>query len=232
LKQLAERRRWRQQNNNRITVDVTQLIVLTSPLLQTTIVYFDKDGSMQPLIVQGDTTSHGGRVIGGSPFSSCEGKPYARIGDMVACAKCKGVFPIVEGIQSFIIDCAPVAHHGCRVACGATLISSQTLTFASPSFGEATAAGAGDAIPSRFGAIGAAMATYEERPSDETNEQFHGRFQLVSIEDGKPIANQPARIRAADGQYVDGTTDTQGYTAWVQRGAEEALSFELTDKPE
>lgn len=42
---------------------------------------------MEPFIVQGDKTSHGGTVLAGSPFSDCDGKPIARVGDMVACPK-------------------------------------------------------------------------------------------------------------------------------------------------
>lgn len=77
---------------------------------------------MQAVIVQGDRTTHGGVVLAGSPFSHCDGKPIARVGDMVSCPKCKGVFPIAEGNPSHIDRGAWVAYNGCKTACGATLI--------------------------------------------------------------------------------------------------------------
>lgn len=86
-----------------------------------------------PVIVLGDKTSHGGVVISASSFSDTHGKGWARRGDMVSCPLCKGVFPISQGDPSLIDDGKPVAYHGCKVACGATLISSQIFTTTVPS---------------------------------------------------------------------------------------------------
>ena len=43
---------------------------------------------------------------------------------MVACPKCEGTYPIVEGDPSCTINGTPVAFEGHKTACGATLISS------------------------------------------------------------------------------------------------------------
>lgn len=177
---------------------------------------------MQPLIVQGDNTSHGGTVLAGSPFSDCDGKPIARMGDMVACPLCNGVFPISQGDQSNIIDGAPVAYHGCKTACGATLISSQTRTLTEPSSGAAS----GVAVE-RFGAVGAGMAAAYEEESFGADERFQGRFQLVSAENCDPISGEAVRVRSTGGQYFTGQTDAEGYTQWVERDASEALAFDL-----
>lgn len=76
-------------------------------------------------ILLGDTTSHGGVVISGSPTTSIEGRPVARLGDMVTCPICKPhVFPIVEGDVTFTDNYMAVALHGHKTACGATLIAS------------------------------------------------------------------------------------------------------------
>lgn len=76
-------------------------------------------------ILIGDTTSHGGVVISGSPTTSVEGRPIARVGDMVTCPLCKPhVFPIVEGLSTFTDNYMAVALHGHKIACGATLIAS------------------------------------------------------------------------------------------------------------
>lgn len=185
---------------------------------------------MQPFIVQGDKTSHGGAVLTGSPFSDCDGKAIARVGDMCSCPKCKGVFPIAQGDDSNVIDGAPVAYHGCKTACGATLISSQIRTLTEPSSGAAPGAASGGAVEG-FGAIGLGMAAaYEEESLAGADERFQGRFQLVSMEDGEPIKGEPVRVRSTGGQYLTGTTDAEGYTQWVERDSAEALAFDLVEE--
>ena len=185
---------------------------------------------MQPMIVQGDKTSHGGTVLQGSPFSDTHGKPISRVGDMVACPKCKGAFPIAEGDASNIVDGAPVAYHGCKTACGATLIAGQMFTQTHPSSGAAPGAGGGDdendALQA-FGAVGAGMAiAYEEDAAGEEG-RFKGRFQLVDIETGEPVKGQAGQYGLSGDKLANVTTDDEGYTAWTERDAAEALTFLL-----
>ncbi len=183
---------------------------------------------MQPLIVQGDRTTHGGTVLKGSLLSNCDGKPIARVGDMVACPLCQGVFPISHGDQAITIDGAAVAYHGCKTACGAELISSQVLAFTEPLSGAAPGVMPINAL-ARFGAIGAGMAaTYEDEGLGSANDRFRGRFQLVSAEDGTPISGASVRVRSTTGQYFTGTTDAEGFTQWVVRDTAEMLAFDLT----
>ncbi|WP_106852794.1 PAAR domain-containing protein [Caballeronia novacaledonica] len=77
-------------------------------------------------IVVGDVTSHGGRVISGSP-SSTWGRgeiPVARKGDKVTCPKCEPhLFEITEGCENSSDFGAPVALEGHMTSCGATLIA-------------------------------------------------------------------------------------------------------------
>ncbi len=47
-------------------------------------------------IREGDTTSHGGRVLACTSTNMMFGKPVALLGDMVACPKCGGVYSIVD----------------------------------------------------------------------------------------------------------------------------------------
>ncbi|MEQ9107551.1 MAG: PAAR domain-containing protein [Limnobacter sp.] len=85
------------------------------------------DGRAQ--VVVGDTTSHGGKVISGSPttFFGPGNIPIARVGDMTTCPICKPhVFPIVEGHPFMTDNHMQVALHGHKTACGATLIASAT----------------------------------------------------------------------------------------------------------
>lgn len=77
-------------------------------------------------VVMGDATSHGGKVISGSPttFFGPSRIPIARVGDMTSCPLCPPhVFPIVEGDPIFTDNYMRVALHGHKTACGATLIA-------------------------------------------------------------------------------------------------------------
>ena len=77
-------------------------------------------------IVVGDTTSHGGQVISGSP-SSTWGRgeiPIARKGDKVTCPKCEPhIVEIAEGCDDSLDFGAPVALEGHKTTCGAVLIA-------------------------------------------------------------------------------------------------------------
>ncbi|MFA5983589.1 MAG: PAAR domain-containing protein [Methylococcaceae bacterium] len=77
----------------------------------------------------GDATSHGGVVVGASTQTDSGGIPVARVGDMATCPLCKpGIFPIVSGDNSLIVEGKAVARNGDKIACGAALIASQNAT--------------------------------------------------------------------------------------------------------
>lgn len=76
----------------------------------------------------GDPTSTGGKVITGSPFTDIDGKSVTRVTDKATCPTHKGVFPIVDGDATIIIDGQPVALHGSKLACGCTVLSAQQIS--------------------------------------------------------------------------------------------------------
>ena len=81
------------------------------------------------LIVLGDGTDHGGKVISGSARHTIGGRPIARLGDKVDCPKkSHGVNAIVEGDSSCLIDGVPVALEGHKTECGCSLIGSVGVT--------------------------------------------------------------------------------------------------------
>ncbi|WP_229518920.1 PAAR domain-containing protein [Massilia rhizosphaerae] len=185
---------------------------------------------MKPLIVIGDKTSHGGTVITCSQLSATEGKGWARVGDMVSCPRCKGVFPIVEGDVGFLDDGHAVAYDGCKTACGALLVASQQMTLTAPVNGGASAvvSDAPSTSLQGFGVVAAGLASrYHDEPVAQSQGRFRGRFQLVNAATGAPVRSQAVRVRSTGGQYITGTTDADGYTTWVDRDAREALAFEL-----
>lgn len=86
------------------------------------------------IIVVGDPTDHGGRVISGSPNHRIGNKAIARLGDMVDCPKKypnrspHGVNAIVEGEPGLLVDGIPVALDGHKTACGCSLIGTSSAT--------------------------------------------------------------------------------------------------------
>ncbi|MFM0237960.1 PAAR domain-containing protein [Paraburkholderia phytofirmans] len=87
----------------------------------------DMNGRKQ--IVVGDTTSHGGEVISGSPSSTWgrEEIAIARKGDLVTCPKCAPhTFVIAEGWEGSADLGVPVALEGHKTTCGAVLIARPT----------------------------------------------------------------------------------------------------------
>lgn len=80
---------------------------------------------LKAIVCMGDTTSHGGLVMEGFSDHLINGKQAAGFGHIVNCPQCKGNFPIIEGIETFITQNAKVALDGMQTACGAILIASQ-----------------------------------------------------------------------------------------------------------
>lgn len=150
---------------------------------------------MQPFICIGDKTSHGGVVIGGSTVSDAGGRQIARAGDRVTCP-IPGHGPvtvIVGGDSTMIIDGQPAAYHGHKTACGAILLSSQSVTgFVSGS--------ASSAMPALFKASDEAMAA-----------AAYGDPQEWTAQVGQAaVGTQPAPAPAAP------TGDPSG-SGWVSR---------------
>lgn len=80
---------------------------------------------MKNVIRIGDPTSHGGQVLSvNAPHFVVDGKAVACVGDKCFCPiQGHEVCTIVEGSDSHKIDGIPVAYHGHKTSCGATLIA-------------------------------------------------------------------------------------------------------------
>jgi uncharacterized Zn-binding protein involved in type VI secretion len=91
-----------------------------------------KEGHLatRAIICEGDTTSHGGKVIEGSPTDKIDGRCISGVGHRVACPRCKGVFPILPDLLGrrypHRMNGRDTAVEGMRTACGAVLIASQS----------------------------------------------------------------------------------------------------------
>jgi uncharacterized Zn-binding protein involved in type VI secretion len=165
-------------------------------------------------IREGDTTSHGGRVLACSPANTVDGKALALLGDKVSCPRCGGVYPIVSVKQlGMTFGGRPVASEGDKTACGATLIATQSTATASPTAGPGGSVGGGKSVASQ------ANDNQQDGP-------HRGRFQVLDDTTGQPMPNHSYTITSSTGQTVHGTTDANGYTLWLEGHETSSLTFD------
>ncbi len=106
-------------------------------------------------------------------------------------------------------DGRPVASEGDTTACGATLIASQNNTTAEPTSGPGGAVGGGKSVV-----------------SDANAQTPHrGRFQVLDDVTRRPVAGHPYTIKSSDGQTVQGKTDANGFTEWLEGDEGSSLMF-------
>jgi uncharacterized Zn-binding protein involved in type VI secretion len=185
-------------------------------------------GRGKPVIVLGDKTDHGGTVIEGDTTSTVAGKPIARVGDKVSCPKCKGTFPIIEGVADTFYSSKPVAIHGHKTACGATLIGSQTLLTVSTDPSGATSAPEPAAPPPvaplapRHDAINAAPST--DAGSEEA--AYDRQFQLHDEQTGELLVNRLYRIHTPQG-VIEGRSGPDGLTQKVAGRETDSIRIEV-----
>ncbi len=78
---------------------------------------------MKDIIRLGETTTHGGTVLGTFTQTNLNGKPIAGVGHMVSCKKMQSRAPLTEGSSICGVDGTPVALDGMKTAYGASLIA-------------------------------------------------------------------------------------------------------------
>ncbi|CAB3661197.1 MAG: hypothetical protein ACWGIK_10525 [Achromobacter pulmonis] len=98
-----------------------------------------------------------------------------------------------------------------RTACGATLIASQYF------WREALAEGNGSG------------ASSNAPPSEVTSAPtaYRGRFQAIDDATRESVAGRHYRVTSMNGAALEGTTDADGYTAWIESQSPDMLSLEL-----
>ncbi|BDH45595.1 hypothetical protein TUM12370_16390 [Salmonella enterica subsp. enterica serovar Choleraesuis] len=77
------------------------------------------------VVVQGDATSHGGKVISASSSFDISGKKAALLNDTVSCPV-HGMNKIIEcDVSAYEENGRGIVFHGCRTQCGASVIASK-----------------------------------------------------------------------------------------------------------
>jgi uncharacterized Zn-binding protein involved in type VI secretion len=177
-------------------------------------------GMAGEIIRLGDTTSHGGTVLEGSLTDICMGKPIAYMGHKVWCPKCKGTFPIVEGISNMTVFGHGVAVAGMKTACGALLVATQfidTVEWHGERSRADTSKASGEETTGL--AISCSGNSLLRMPFDEQIRLVDGT--------GRPLANVRYKIVAACGAVFEGATDRDGKAQRVRTSAAETLNVYL-----
>jgi uncharacterized Zn-binding protein involved in type VI secretion len=174
---------------------------------------------MQPFIVIGDKTSHGGTVVGGAAAATTLNKAIARVGDKVTCPKC-GNNTIATGDSTMIVMGQPVARHGDKTACGATLISSQGVTLSEHS----SDGGSGAAANAFFANTGNSSSSINQNQDLQSYDRY---FQIKNNQTGEALANMGYRLTLPDGTTVEGTTDMLGFTDRIASNSEQPVKIEV-----
>lgn len=174
------------------------------------------------IIRLGDRTSHDGTVIEGSQSDICMGKPIAYIGHRVHCPKCKGDFPIVEGVVTTTFYGKGVAVAGMKTSCGAVLIASQFTDVVENAGGGSASANAvagtrqQERLPSQQSAAGVASADASApspaAPDQALDELPHDEQFQLKDDDDVILAEMPYTVTLPSGQRVHGVTDSEGRT--------------------
>jgi len=176
---------------------------------------------MRPFIVVGDRTDHGGVVVGSTMTTDTHGKRLARVGDQVTCPKKgHGTTVIVTGDPTMIVDGAPVARHGDKCACGATLISSQVVSRVGSEGGpeamHQTPVPASAARPA-----GLISSLLPERHDHDIH--FLVRDEVTK----RPLPKVFYRITLEDGATIRGVTDENGLTEKISSRIKQKATLEV-----
>ena len=152
----------------------------------------------------------------------CMGKPTAYFGHKVHCPKCKGDYPIVEGVLTTSFYGKGVALAGMKTSCGAVLIASQFTDTVEWSNGGSAASGVSTAPAT---SSPTSVRPDRQRPSAESadngssDKRFDEQYALLD-EDDRPLADFPYTVKLQSGAFEPGITDAQGRTKrYVTDGA-------------
>jgi uncharacterized Zn-binding protein involved in type VI secretion len=170
------------------------------------------------IIRYGDRTTHGGTVVSADPTYEIYGKSVARVGDRVACPRCKGTFPIVTGAPDAWSG-QSIARQDDITACGAKLIASQsTATIDDGSAADTSVA----AAPSPIQQVGTSLPCEDE---------IHAiRFQALNPETGAPESRCIYILTRENGAQHGGITDHAGFTEIIETTKPEQIGVHFMFK--
>lgn len=180
---------------------------------------------MPEIIRKGDPTSHGGTVLEGSLLDICMGQPIAYIGHLVHCPKCRGNFPIAEGVTTTTFYGKGVAVAGMKTSCGAILIATQFTDTVD------WGGGGGDS-GSTAAAVQESLASFAAKDTEaltpiSTSPSYDLFFHVKHDSTGNSLSNMPYKITLDDGREFQGVTDNNGHTEKVFSDSAQIAKIEV-----
>lgn len=160
--------------------------------------------SGKPVARVGDTGSHGGAIIDGSPNIRANDRPLALVGSTYNCP-IHGPNPIVTGAQSVFGNDFLVAHVGSKTACGAEITSGSPDVFIHISDLE--------------------QGELASSSNKISNMPYNGAFQLINDETGQPIYNMPYALIIDNKIVGHGRTRKDGFTERIYTQYSENLKI-------
>lgn len=168
----------------------------------------------QAIILEGDPTSTGGRMIASQTSRKSNGKNVILIGDKYYCPSCKSTGSIVQASDLQFIRGVGVAYHGCRVQCGCP---GQYMVIATQSVDLVDVKSGSPKQQNLMGLAAQPQAVYEHQ------------FKLVDDMSNMPLSNRYYKM-FMNGVTVVGKTDTNGLTQMMS--ASERLEVMIEVYPE
>lgn len=161
-------------------------------------------------------------MLEGSPSFVCMGKPVSYIGHKVQCPKCRGSYPIVEGVMTASVFGKGVAVAGMKTSCGATLIASQFTVTVEWSRGVRSASSkvsAGGAVPAPVEFVG--MLPLRVGSVGTTAQETVGQYDEQPQLSANLIDGVPYLIVTKDGRKFSGSATPQGTLPRIETYDEE-----------
>ena len=134
-----------------------------------------------------------------------------------------GTTVIVEGDLTMILDGKPVARHGDKCACGATLISSQVVSSIDSGGGSSNPQAASEAQKTKAAAAG--FFTRLMETNDDPTHDMH--FLVKDEETGNPMPNVPYKLTLVGGKSITGKTDADGLTEKISSTSSQIAKIEV-----
>lgn len=150
----------------------------------------------QAIILEGDHTSTGGRMIASQTSRKSSGKNVILIGDKYYCPSCKSTGSIVQASDLQFVRGVGVAFHGCRVQCGCP---GQHMVIATQSIDLVDVKSGSSKQQNLMGLASQPQVIYEQQ------------FVLVDEFTQEPLINRFYKI-LRNGETITGKTDEQGKT--------------------
>jgi uncharacterized Zn-binding protein involved in type VI secretion len=171
----------------------------------------------QPIIVEGDTTTTGGRMIASQTTNKTGGKAIIVQGDRYSCPSCKSIGSVVQASSMDKINGIGIAYNTCKVQCGCSgnqmVMASQTVDTVEVGASSLSRSSQSSYSDNRLQAASAALV-------------YDLFFQLKHHITGKLLVDTPYKITLPDGTTVQGESDDYGHTQKISADSPLIASIE------